>query len=69
MEQSHPETRKLLHDLSNALLAIRGYGELSLLELSEGAAGPREGLEKICEAADRAIHLARSLALELNPDE
>jgi hypothetical protein len=69
MDQPAQETRKLLHDLSNALLAIRGYGELSLLELPGGASGPREGLEKICEAADRAIQLARTLAVELNPDE
>jgi PAS domain S-box-containing protein len=50
----------IAHDFNNLLTAIRGSASLALLALPEGE-GPREDLEQIEQAADRAAGLTRQL--------
>jgi signal transduction histidine kinase/CheY-like chemotaxis protein len=50
----------IAHDFNNLLTAIRGSASLALLALPEGE-GPREDLEQIEQAADRAASLTRQL--------
>jgi PAS domain S-box-containing protein len=50
----------IAHDFNNLLTAIRGNASLALASLPEGE-GPREDLEQIEEAADRAAALTRQL--------
>jgi PAS domain S-box-containing protein len=48
------------HDFNNLLLAIRGYGELALSAIDDGG-DPREDVEEMLAAADRAATLTRQL--------
>ena len=50
----------IAHDFNNLLTAIRGNADLALIELPPGV-GPREDLEQIQQAADRAASLTRQL--------
>jgi signal transduction histidine kinase/CheY-like chemotaxis protein len=50
----------IAHDFNNLLTAIRGNASLALLSLPPGE-GPRQDLEQIEEAADRAAGLTRQL--------
>jgi len=50
----------IAHDFNNLLTAIRGSASLALAELPPGE-GPREDLEQIEQAADRAAALTRQL--------
>jgi two-component system cell cycle sensor histidine kinase/response regulator CckA len=50
----------IAHDFNNLLTAIRGSASLALMELEPGQ-GPREDLEQIQQAADRAAGLTRQL--------
>ncbi len=50
----------IAHDFNNLLTAIRGSASLALAELPPGE-GPREDLEQIEQAADRAARLTRQL--------
>jgi PAS domain S-box-containing protein len=50
----------IAHDFNNLLTAIRGSASLALSELPPGE-GPREDLEQIEQAADRAARLTRQL--------
>jgi PAS domain S-box-containing protein len=50
----------IAHDFNNLLTAIRGSASLALAELPPDA-GPREDLEQIEQAADRAAALTRQL--------
>jgi PAS domain S-box-containing protein len=76
-EQAHEQAQELLrqaakeedigrlaggiaHDFNNLLTAIRGSAEMALLQLPPGE-GPREDLEQIEQAADRAAALTRQL--------
>ncbi len=50
------------HDFNNLLLAIRGYGELAILQLQAGDAGAAEkDIREMLLAADRAADLTRQL--------
>ena len=50
----------IAHDFNNLLTVIKGYSQLSLMELEEG--DPlRENIEEIKKAADRAADLTRQL--------
>jgi two-component system, cell cycle sensor histidine kinase and response regulator CckA len=49
------------HDFNNLLLAIRGYSELALGDLDEPGGNPREGIEQIRRAANRAAALTAQL--------
>ena len=52
----------IAHDFNNLLLAIRGYGELAILELpNEGAAAAEKDIREALLAADRAAELTRQL--------
>jgi signal transduction histidine kinase/ActR/RegA family two-component response regulator len=50
----------IAHDFNNLVTAIRGNASLALAELPPGE-GPREDLEQIEQAADRAASLTRNL--------
>ena len=50
----------IAHDFNNLLTVIRGSASLALAELPPGE-GPREDLEQIKQAADRAADLTRQL--------
>jgi two-component system cell cycle sensor histidine kinase/response regulator CckA len=50
----------IAHDFNNLLTAIRGNASLALAEMPPGV-GPREDLEQIQQAADRAAGLTRQL--------
>jgi PAS domain S-box-containing protein len=50
----------IAHDFNNLLTAIRGYTNLALAELPPGE-GPRQDLEQVDQAADRATGLTRQL--------
>jgi signal transduction histidine kinase/ActR/RegA family two-component response regulator len=50
----------IAHDFNNLLTTIRGNASLALTELPPGE-GPREDLEQIQQAADRAASLTRQL--------
>jgi len=52
--------REVVHELNNALLPIRAYAELALRKVERGD-DPREDLEELIAAVDRATALARSL--------
>jgi hypothetical protein len=52
--------RELVHELNNALLPVRAYGELALRKLARGE-DPRPDIEEMLAAADRATALARRL--------
>jgi hypothetical protein len=49
-----------VHDLNNALLPVRAYGELALRRLDRGE-DPRAEIEDLLAAVERAIELARGL--------
>lgn len=50
--------REKIHELNNALLPVRAYGELALRKLDRGD-DPRGEIEEMLAAADRAIAIAR----------
>jgi len=52
----------IAHDLNNFLTAIRGYTDLTLMELPKDTPG-RENLKQIRESCDRATTLTRQLLL------
>jgi len=52
--------REQIHELNNALLPVRAYGELALRKLDRGE-DPRSEIEEMLAAADRAIAIARAL--------
>lgn len=51
-----------IHELNNALLPVRAYAELALRKLDRGD-DPREDLEELLAAVDRASELARKLRI------
>jgi two-component system, cell cycle sensor histidine kinase and response regulator CckA len=51
----------IAHDFNNLLLAIRGYCELAILELPDGADAAEKDIREVLVAADRATELTRQL--------
>ena len=52
--------REIVHELNNALLPIRAYAELAVRKVERGE-DPRDDLDELLAAVDRATELARSL--------
>lgn len=60
-----PDRLRLIHDLNNQLVAIRGYGELSLLKLDSGSEDEvSHCLEQVLAAATTAFALTHELLAE-----
>ncbi|HLX18627.1 MAG TPA: histidine kinase dimerization/phospho-acceptor domain-containing protein [Gaiellaceae bacterium] len=55
--------REVAHDLNNALLPVRAYGELALRKVDRGE-DPREEIEQMLEAATRAGEIVDQLRAE-----
>jgi signal transduction histidine kinase/ActR/RegA family two-component response regulator len=49
------------HDFNNILTAIEGFGQFALTDLADGPSGPREDIEQVLAAAQRAGALTRQL--------
>lgn len=58
-------TRQLVHDLNNALAAIRGYGELIRYGLQDGAPAACH-VQALLAAADEATAIVREMRIEAN---
>jgi len=55
--------REVAHDLNNALLPVRAYGELALRKVDRGE-DPREEIEQMLEAATRVGEIVDQLRAE-----